>query len=240
MIRTLLIEEARFLTFRPVSSAVHTHWQAFLAFGLVFTWLAGIARYWDNPRAYLWQHLGFGSIAYVFVLALVIWLLLAPLRPKNWSYRNVLLFITLTAPPAILYAIPVERFMAADAAGAANAWFLAVVAAWRVSLFAVFLHRVGGLRAGAVVVGTLLPLAIIVVTLSSLNLEHVVFDLMSGIREEARSQNDAAYDIVFMLSVLSFLAAPFLVVAYLIFVYKAWRGARQAVPADAAASWPRG
>ena len=38
-------------------------------------------------------------------LALIIWALLAPLRPRNWSYRNVLLFITLTAPPAVLYAV---------------------------------------------------------------------------------------------------------------------------------------
>ncbi len=108
MIKTLLLNEWRFLTFRPVSSAVPAHWRALLIFGLLFTWLAGIGRYWDNPRAHVWQYLGLGSVAYVFVLALIIWLLLAPLRPKNWSYRNVLLFITLTAPPAILYAIPVR------------------------------------------------------------------------------------------------------------------------------------
>ena len=39
MIKTLLLEEFSLLTFRPVSSAVPTHWAAFLAFGLVFTWL---------------------------------------------------------------------------------------------------------------------------------------------------------------------------------------------------------
>jgi hypothetical protein len=52
---------------------------------------------------------------YVFVLALVLWLFVAPLRPRHWSYRNVL-FIGLTAAPAFLYAIPVERMMSLDMA----------------------------------------------------------------------------------------------------------------------------
>lgn len=99
----------RVLTFRLPSSAIVEHWQAYLGFGLVFTWLAGVGRYWDHPRADLWQYLGLGSVAYVFVLALILWALLAPLGPANWSYRNVLVFLTLTAPPAVLYAVPVER-----------------------------------------------------------------------------------------------------------------------------------
>jgi hypothetical protein len=230
MIKTLLTDEWRFLTFRPVSAAVHTQWQAFLAFGLVFTWLAGIGRYWDNPRAELWQTLGLGSLAYVFTLALIIWGLLAPLRPKHWSYRNVLLFITLTAPPAVLYAIPVERLVAADVARAANAWFLAIVATWRVALLVVFLRRTAGLSPAAVFVATFLPLTIIVVSLSLLNLEHVVFNIMAGIKEEERSPNDSAYGVVLMLSMFSFTLAPFLFLAYLVMVYRAWRRARQGAP----------
>ncbi|MBI4987905.1 MAG: hypothetical protein HZC23_03695 [Rhodocyclales bacterium] len=222
MLKTLLIEEIRLLAFRPVSSAINTHWRAFLAFGLLFTWLAGVGRYWDNPKAQLWQYFGLGSIAYVFVLAIIVWGLLAPLRPKNWSYRNVLLFITLTSPPAVLYAIPVEKFMAADAARTANAWFLIVVATWRVALFFVFLRRVAALTAGTVVIATLLPLVIIIIALYALNLEHVVFSLMSGVREEDRSPNDAAYGVVFLLSMLSFAAAPFLAIGYVVAIIQAW------------------
>lgn len=233
MIKTLLVDEWRFLTFRPLSSAVHTNWQAYLAFGLFFTWLVGVGRYWDNPRADLWQALGLGSVAYVFVLALIIWGLLAPLRPKHWSYRNVLLFICLTAPPAVLYAVPVEKFMADDVARAANAWFLAIVATWRVALLAVFLKRAAGLSPGVVV--AMLPLTIIVVSLSMRNLEHVVFDFMSGIGENERSPNDAAYGVVFTLSMLSFMAAPVLATAYAVLAYRAWHEAQQRGPADAAA-----
>ena len=234
MIRTLIADEFRFLTFQRVSPAIHTHWQAFLAFGLFFTWIAGIGRYWDNPRAYLWQHLGLGSVAYVFVLAFVIWGLLAPLRPKNWSYKNVLLFVTLTAPPAILYAIPVEKFMPLESARTINVWFLAVVASWRVALFAVFLRRAAGLSPWMVIVATLLPLVIIVVALSMLNLEHVVFSIMSGIREEDRTANDNAYGIVVLLSVFSVLASPVLLGAYLIAIVRARRAAQQPVAGDSA------
>lgn len=223
MVKTILRDEWRFLTFRTVSAAVHTHWQAFLIFGLACTWLAGIGRYWDNPRAHLWQMLGLGSLAYVFTLAFLIWAMLAPLRPRNWSYRNVLLFLTLTSPPALLYAIPVEKLMSREVAVTANVFFLAVVSAWRVALYVTFLHRTGNLNAGGVIVGTLLPLSIIVFVLAVLNLEHVLFNIMSGIRPEDLSQNDGAYQVVLMLAFFSFFLAPILILVYLVLVVMAIR-----------------
>lgn len=211
----LLRDVGRLLTFRRMGAGVRAHANAYLGFGLAMTWLAGIGRYWDNPRAELWQLAGLGSVAYVFSLALVLWLLILPLRARRWTYRNVLLFVCLTSPPALLYAIPVERFMSGEAALATNAWFLGIVASWRVALLLVFLKRDAGLRAWEAIVACLLPLALIVVALALLNLEHVVFNLMSGIRAEDQSANDAAYMIVVMLSYFSFLASPLLVIAYL-------------------------
>jgi hypothetical protein len=215
MIGTLIRDEIRLLTFRRPSAAIHQEWKAYLGFGLLFAWLAGIGRYWDNPKAHLWQYLGLGSVIYVFVLALIIWLLVWPLRPRNWSYRNVLTFVSLTSPPALLYAIPVERFLTLEQAQSANASFLAAVALWRVALYAVFLRRAGGLSILYTAVATLLPLVLIIFTLAVLNLEHVVFELMSGIRPEDRSPNDSAYGVVFLLAYLSLLTAPFIGVAYL-------------------------
>src|SRR5262245_44509286 len=101
-IATILSDQWRLLTFRDPSPEVRDHWRSYLVFGMGCTWLAGIGRYWDNPRAQLWQHFGLGSIAYVFSLALLLYLVLMPLRPRNWSYRNVLLFVTLTSLPALL------------------------------------------------------------------------------------------------------------------------------------------
>lgn len=53
MLPQIIADELRLLTFRRPSAAMHTEWQAFLLFGLAFTWLAGIGRYWDNPKAHL-------------------------------------------------------------------------------------------------------------------------------------------------------------------------------------------
>jgi hypothetical protein len=215
----LLRDVGRLLTFRRMGTGVRTHANAYLGFGLAMTWLAGIGRYWDNPRAELWQIAGLGSVAYVYSLALLLWLLILPLRPRRWTYRNVLLFVCMTSPPALIYAIPVERFMSGEAALATNAWFLGIVASWRVALLLVFLKRDAGLRAWEAVVACLLPLALIVVSLALLNLEHVVFNLMSGIRAEDQSANDAAYGVVVLLSLFSFVASPLLAIAYLWLVF---------------------
>lgn len=216
----------RFLTFRQPSAAISTHWHHFLAFGLLCTWLVGIGRYWDNSKAHLVQYLGLGSVVYVFCLALLLWLLIWPLRPQRWSFRNVLVFVSLTSPPAILYAIPVERFMALEAAQSTNAWFLAIVAAWRVALLVTFLVRVARLDVLSVIVATLLPLTLIVVTLSLLNLEHVVFSIMAGIAPEHRSPHDVSYTVVVVLSFFSLFAAPLLLVSYAGLAVSKWRRAK--------------
>ena len=147
LLMTILKDEFRLLTFRAPRAAIHERLGAYLAFGFLLTWAAGIGRYWDIPDAALWQHLGLTSLGYVFVLALIIWLVAAPLAPRNWSYRNVLLFVTLTSPPALLYAIPVEGYFSLPAALAINAGFLGIVALWRVALLAWFLSRVAGPQA---------------------------------------------------------------------------------------------
>lgn len=168
----------------------------------------------------MWQYLGLGSVAYIFVLALILWLIILPLKPNNWSYKNVLLFVSLIAPPAVLYAIPVERFFSLETAQLANVWFLAVVATWRVALLFKYLRDVAGLSGFSVVVAALLPLTLIVVTLTVLNLEHVVFNIMAGLAEDEKSANDAAYSILVMITFFSALASPVLLLMYIAIVYK--------------------
>lgn len=218
----ILRDEWRLLTFRSMGPGVRTRYWAYLTFGLAATWLAGIGRYWDNPRAFDWQHLGLGSIVYVFVLSAILWLIVWPLRPKAWTYRNVLLFVTLTSPPAILYAIPVEQFMSRADARMANMLFLAAVAVWRVALYWRFLRKVAQLPIAASVAAMLLPLALIVVALTALNLEHAVFNIMAGISEAQRTAADEAYAVVFTLSVLSFIAAPVIGLLYIGLIAYRW------------------
>lgn len=55
MLKQIVQDELRLLIFRSPSRAIVTDWKAYLAFGLFFTWFAGVGRYWDNPRAELWR-----------------------------------------------------------------------------------------------------------------------------------------------------------------------------------------
>ncbi|MGH8049985.1 MAG: hypothetical protein ACREPB_04925 [Arenimonas sp.] len=221
----IIIDQFRFLFFRQPGKQIATHWQAYLVFGFFCTWLAGIGRYWDNPRAHLFQHLGLGSVVYVLFLSALLWILFYPLKPKHWLFRNVLVFVSLCSLPALLYAIPVERLLPLETAQSANAWFLAIVASWRVALLVVFLKRVAQLPGTTVLVATLLPIALIIVALSALNLEHVVFNIMAGNGVETSSPNDLSYGIVFLLSIFSTLALPVLAIAYAVLVYQARRAA---------------
>ena len=205
----------RVLTARFTADDVASVRWPHLAVGLLFTWLAGIGRYWDSPRANTLQHLGVGSLVYVFVLSAFLWLLLMPLQPARWSYFQILTFISAVSPPAVLYAIPVEKFMTLDQARRINVWFLAIVATWRVALYVVFLVRYAGFRYLRLIVAALLPLTVIVFGLTALNLERAVFDLMAGLDPAAGTSADSAYEVLLGLSLFSLVVAPVVFALYL-------------------------
>ena len=214
-LREMLRIQFAFLAFRPVRISLQDDFPRWLAFVLIVTWLAGVGRYWDHPAAEIWQYLGLGSVAYVFSLSALLYLIVWPLRPANWTYKGVLIFVGLTSLPALLYAIPVERVLQLRLAQSINAWFLGVVAVWRVALLFRYLMSSAKLSGFVATTVSLLLLSGIVVTLSLLNLEHVVFDLMAGIREADASPNDQAYTVVVVLALFSVWAFPAAVVMYL-------------------------
>ena len=219
ILKQVIKDEIRLLTFRPFKFNPD-YFKYYLTLGLLFTWLAGVGRYWDNPRADLWQYLGLGSVVYVFVFALILWGINKPLRPKHWQYKNVLVFVCMTSPPAVLYAIPVERFVSMEIAQLMNVWFLAIVALWRVALLVVFLKRVTEMTYWSILVASLLPLTLIVSALSFLNLEHVVFNIMAGLNSNTATANDAAYHVLVGITVLSIVFLPVLLIAYVIIVVR--------------------
>jgi len=220
-VSTLLGRCFRLLTFRSSEvELVEMRGGRYLAFGLLCTWLVGMGRWWDDPGAQWFQHLGLGSLAYVFAMGTLLWAVMAPLRPRHWSLLRVITFVTLTSPPAALYAIPVERFLTMDDAVLANVWFLGAVASLRVAWLFFYLRRMGGLGFGAIVAGALLPLAVIVNTLSFLNLERAVFDIMGGLDREG-TPNDGAYMLLLTVTALSWYAAIPLFLVYTVVVSKA-------------------
>lgn len=230
MLRQILADQLRLLTFRRTSPAIAEQWKAYLAWGFIVTWVVGIGRYWDHPKAEWWQYAGLGSVAYILCLATLLWLLIWPLRPKRWQFRSVLLFLSLCSLPALLYATPVERFMPMENAQAANAWFLGIVATWRVALLFVFLRRYAGLGWFSMLVACLLPIVIILVALTVLNLEYAAFNLMAGISPEQRTPNDLAYTVVFFLTLFSGNLLPVLLIAYVALAIHAWVRKRRQAP----------
>lgn len=189
--------------------------------GLVGTWVAGMGRYWDNPRAELAQKLGFGSLAYIFLLSALLWCVFRPIAGRSVSYWKLVSFVGLTSFPAWLYAIPVERFMSLEAAIRLNVLFLAVVACWRLGLlfwYARVVYRLGWWRT---TVGCLLPMTAIICLLASLNLERAVFEIMGGLR--APTAADGAYFVILVLSLLSVCLFPVLLGNWLWFVFQVRR-----------------
>lgn len=131
----------------------------------------------------------------------------------------MLIFVMLTSPTAFFYAIPVERYFSMDTSQTMNVWFLLIVALWRVILFFLYLKRVAKLKSIVIVTAMLLPLVLIVSSLTALNLEHVVFRIMAGITEEERSANDASFGILWLITTISVMLSPFLLLSYFTNIY---------------------
>lgn len=230
----VLLTIGKFLLFRRVAPDLARLGPLYLAAGLFFTWLAGIGRHWDNPGAAQWQHLGLASIAYVLLFALFLWLILWPLKPCNWTYENVLTFVALTAPPALLYALP-GRFLPVADVPAAKMWLLGVVAAWRVALLVRYLSDSAGLKGGELFVAVCLPLAFLITAAAFL--EDAQYsgsrppliptgEEMIGHRTTAPEPFPPEWAFFIILTIIAFLgvlAVPCLMIAYLVICVSQWR-----------------
>lgn len=194
----------RVLTFRFQADDVEHFGWTDLAVGLAFTWVAGMGRYWDDPRGEVLQRLGIGSLIYVFVLSAGLWILARPFTHPAFTYRRLLTFVTFTSPPALLYAIPIEHFTDLKTGNVINLTFLLVVSVWRLSLYGTYLIRFGRCGLLTMVGLVLLPVCLIVSSLAALNLHHVVFNIMGGIRDADKSVHDASYEILWVLTFFSF------------------------------------
>lgn len=216
-IQQMLKSVFRVLTFKITrEEMLQFNWRHFII-GLIGTWIVGIGRYWDDEDASLLQHAGLGSVIYIFLLALFIWIIIKPFLVDNWNYFSVLTFISLTSFPAIFYAIPVERFLSLETSNSVNVWFLAIVAAWRLRMLYHFLKVFTRLGTGDIITVTLMPICLIITTLTILNLHRVVFDIMGGRRNT--TPHDGAYSVLLFLTVISAILTLPLLFAYCIGVY---------------------
>jgi hypothetical protein len=157
-----------------------------LALGMAGVWLVGMGRWWDDPAANFAQHLGLGSVLYVPLLAAAIWMVLAPLQPKPWLYREILTLVSLTSFPGILYALPVEKFLPPETADAVNLSFLTLVAAWRMGIVVLFLRRRTELSWPKMLVGTAMPILAVATALAFVRKINGFLAMMGGLRGDGR------------------------------------------------------
>jgi hypothetical protein len=68
------------------------------------------------------------------------------------------------------------------------------------------------LSAGNILTVTLMPICLIITTLTALNLHRVIFDIMGGRRET--TPHDAAYGVLIILTILSAILILPLLIAY--------------------------
>lgn len=207
----------KLLTFRISRQEILDFDKNHFIVGLIGTWIVGMGRYWDDSKANFLQHLGLGSVIYIFVLTAIIWLILLPFRIDQWRYFTVLTFISLTSFPAIFYAIPVERFFPIETANTMNVYFLAIVALWRLCLLYYFIKIFTRLSSGNILTVTLMPICIIISILTLLNLHRVVFNVMGGIRNP--TAHDSSYFVLMLLTGVSMVLSIPLILAYVIGIY---------------------
>lgn len=151
-----------------------------LVIGLLCTWIVGMGRWWDSSDAHLLQHLGIGSVVYVFLLAFLLWAVTKAMRPEGGSYRLLLIYITLCSPPGIIYAIPVERYMGEIDARFTNGLFLGFVALYRVAMWISWMRQVAGFGWPLTILSAVWPLNLIVAGLALTSLGPFIMMSMAG------------------------------------------------------------
>lgn len=172
----------RVLTFRATYEELTRHSVMMCIIGMGITMAVGIGRYWDDPRQLeMGKVMGFGSLAYAFLFAFTLFLLLLPFGRKI-RYIDSLAFVTATAAPGIVYAMPIEVMVSDDLSYRYNLVALLFVSAYRVALFVWFLKKVCDLTIPQTVVTTLLPLSTIVAGLMISNRMVLILDVMGGFR----------------------------------------------------------
>ena len=226
---TVLTDFLRFAAFRRTKGDVTKQWRVYLAVGLAITWLVGFGRTWDFESAPLWLRTGLPSVGYAFALAGFIWLITLALRPARWSYRNVLLMVTMTALPGLVYAIPVERLMPVEAARAVNMLLLLIVATWRMALFYRFLRDVAQLPREETIVAWLLPPALIVAPLSAFGVLNAIARDMGGVRDQA-DPGEISATAIFVVAMITWITLPLLLIMFVALVV---RRIRRPMPPDA-------
>ncbi|MBS1704538.1 MAG: hypothetical protein JST40_01580 [Armatimonadetes bacterium] len=176
---------------------------------------AGIGRWWDDPRPIpIPVRLGLGSVAYIFLLTIFLALFIAPYIWAQFKLPAFLTFIAATAPPAMAYALPVERYLSPADAVQYNFYALVVVATYRVSLLIWYLLRAYRFPWWRTIIVFVVPISLILFALMATGQGRYVLEIMGGFRDKLpREQIEQT---VMGLGLLGLFVSPVVLVAYAI------------------------
>jgi hypothetical protein len=133
-----------------------------LLLGLVLTWAMGAGRNWGNPDIAPILSLGFGWVLYLSGFAVPMWLILKPLAPPSLTLLNLLAFLALTMPLALVYVVPAEIILGFGTIEDFDVRSLVLIAVWPVAVTLFYARRALYLDWGKVAVVVLLPFCLIV------------------------------------------------------------------------------
>lgn len=213
-LRVACVDLWRFLTFRATIADYDRFGVPHFVLGLAATWLVGIARNWDLPDAPLFARLGLASVGYIFFMTMMLWLSGFLPSPTRRGYGKVLTIVAMTAPPGLVYGIPVERFMSSSSAQSTNLTFLGIVATWRVTLAVHFFIRGCQNKWFTSVAIVFLPIVLLIMSLVATGRAGYVMDIMGGVRDRSGPQS-AVDDAIASLFCLSF---PLAVVGVIVYI----------------------
>ena len=194
MFKQLVSTQIRFLLFLSIKPDLKQHFGYYFSFILVVTWLVGVGRYWHNPDSLIWQRAGLSSLIYIFVVSQLLYLVVLPLRPKNWSYKEAFVLLGLTSLPGLLYAFPLESFMSFFETQIANALLFLVIGAWRFALCARSIYTLTKIGFWPTITATLVFIAAVNIPLALINMGRPI---LSEYRED-----QAPYDLIYLIIVL--------------------------------------
>jgi hypothetical protein len=196
--------------------------------GLLFVLAAGLAREYDGEdlRSEPWHlllplgaSLVTSALLYMLLKALL-WIRGGEADGHKLGYQELLSLYWMTAPLALLYGIPVERFLSAGDATRANLALLAIVSLWRVVLMTRAISILYGLNFFRALVPIMLFADTGALTLIRITPKPIV-GIMGGIRlSESESVLHEVTCIVLFLGILSW---PIWLIGTIVAVGPTWQ-----------------
>jgi hypothetical protein len=196
--------------------------------GLLFVLAAGLAREYDGDDLcsepwHLLLPLGASlvtSALLYMLLKVLLWIRGGEADGRKLGYQELLSLYWMTAPLALFYGIPVERFLSAGEATRANLALLAIVSLWRVLLMTRAISVVYGVNFFRTLFPVMLFADTVALTLIG-NTPRPILGIMGGIR--LSESESVILETTFLVQASGFLSWPIWLIGSFFAVSPTWQ-----------------